>query len=330
MQAPTYHVVQDAAGDNVHTQPDDSVPTQERQAALHTAYQRNISGPGTFRERVFHIRTRGELRWLMQEQGWSGAIDDGRSARVFLTGVNFSYGDFRGMHLYLACFLDSWFPHADLRDAVLIGADLQDTSFERTNLAGAHLVGAYLTHARIRRANLQCANLQHTDLSHANLSGADLRGAKLFGANLTHTNLSGADLRGADIRTEHYNEQTQINGIRVDATTSMPYLMIALLQQHAPRSEREEALLYICPVCGYPDLDDPPRSPSGGGSYEICPSCGFEFGVTDDDQGFTYAQWRAKWVDAGMPWQGYDMPKPLDWNPVAQLQRLSLSNDSGD
>ena len=27
-----------------------------------------------------------------------------------------------------------------------------------------------------------------------------------------------------------------------------------------------------------------------GGSYEICPSCGFQFGVSDDDLGSTYEQ----------------------------------------
>ena len=51
---------------------------------------------------------------------------------------------------------------------------------------------------------------------------------------------------------------------------------------------------YQCPVCGYPDLEEEPRSKEGGGSYEICPSCFFEFGYDDDDQGYTYEQWREK------------------------------------
>ena len=50
-----------------------------------------------------------------------------------------------------------------------------------------------------------------------------------------------------------------------------------------------------CLVCGYPKLEETPRTQSGGGSCEICPSCGFQFGVSDDDRGFTYAQWREKW-----------------------------------
>jgi hypothetical protein len=79
---------------------------------------------------------------------------------------------------------------------------------------------------------------------------------------------------------------------------------------------------YTCPVCGYPALFEPPRSPkSGGGSYEICSSCGFEFGVTDDDEGYTYETWRQKWIDEGMQW--YDpKPQPAGWNPRDQLDRL--------
>jgi hypothetical protein len=79
---------------------------------------------------------------------------------------------------------------------------------------------------------------------------------------------------------------------------------------------------YQCPVCGYPDLAEPPRSiRSGGGSYEICPSCGFEFGVTDDDEGFTYEQWRERWVAEGMPWRGA-RAAPSGWDPSEQLASL--------
>lgn len=76
-----------------------------------------------------------------------------------------------------------------------------------------------------------------------------------------------------------------------------------------------------CPACGYPDLREPPRSATGGGSYEICPSCGFEFGVSDDDAGFTYEQWRREWVAEGMPWRGLG-PRPEGWNPTEQLRAV--------
>ena len=59
---------------------------------------------------------------------------------------------------------------------------------------------------------------------------------------------------------------------------------------------------HTCPVCAYPGLEEPPRSNSGGGSYEICPCCGFQFGVSDDDDGLTYEVWREHWVADGMLW----------------------------
>jgi len=82
---------------------------------------------------------------------------------------------------------------------------------------------------------------------------------------------------------------------------------------------------HTCPSCGFAGLEEPPRrSPSSGGSYEICPSCGFEFGVTDDDRGFTYESWRARWIARGMPWESADIePPPHGWDPRAQLANLT-------
>jgi predicted RNA-binding Zn-ribbon protein involved in translation (DUF1610 family) len=54
---------------------------------------------------------------------------------------------------------------------------------------------------------------------------------------------------------------------------------------------------FNCPVCGYPDLYDEPRPSFGGGSYEICPSCGFQFEVSDDDVGLSFEEWRSSWVE---------------------------------
>jgi hypothetical protein len=82
-------------------------------------------------------------------------------------------------------------------------------------------------------------------------------------------------------------------------------------------------MMHICLVCGFAGLDEPPRSPTtGGGSYEICPSCGFEFGVTDDDQGYSYEAWREKWIAGGMRWNSVGVPPPHDWNPHQALQDL--------
>ena len=62
---------------------------------------------------------------------------------------------------------------------------------------------------------------------------------------------------------------------------------------------------------------------SEGGSFEICPSCGFQFGVSDDDRGFTYDVWRKKWIDGGMVWDKGRSSPPPGWDPIRQLARVS-------
>lgn len=79
---------------------------------------------------------------------------------------------------------------------------------------------------------------------------------------------------------------------------------------------------HICPVCGFPDLREAPRGAGGGGSYEICPSCGFQFGVSDDDIGHRYETWRAEWQRKGMPWTSHGMTPPPGWNASRQLEQL--------
>lgn len=81
---------------------------------------------------------------------------------------------------------------------------------------------------------------------------------------------------------------------------------------------------YTCPICGYLGLFEPPRDSRGHGSYENCACCGFEFGWTDEDQGFTDEQWRARWIAAGMPWDDGDSAPPRDWDPVAQLRNIGI------
>ena len=84
---------------------------------------------------------------------------------------------------------------------------------------------------------------------------------------------------------------------------------------------------YDCPVCGYAELYEPARSKSGAGSHEICPSCGFQFGVSDDDEGISYRQWRERWIAEGSNWSGVGEPKPLGWCAEKQLNRLA---DTGE
>jgi len=78
---------------------------------------------------------------------------------------------------------------------------------------------------------------------------------------------------------------------------------------------------YLCPVCGWFGLRDPPYDSTGSPSYEICCCCGFEFGFDDGSNGETYSSYRDKWVESGMPWFDPDTMPP-NWNATAQLSRV--------
>lgn len=79
-----------------------------------------------------------------------------------------------------------------------------------------------------------------------------------------------------------------------------------------------------CPVCGYDHLAEPPRNRAGDASMETCPSCGFQFGVTDDKQGVNYDDHRSEWIAKGMQWFSQHKKTPRNWNPNTQLGSLAL------
>ncbi len=55
-------------------------------------------------------------------------------------------------------------------------------------------------------------------------------------------------------------------------------------------------MTYICPICGYDDLEEPPYDNDGDPSYEICSCCGFQYGFDDLDREYDFEQYRQKWV----------------------------------
>lgn len=69
----------------------------------------------------------------------------------------------------------------------------------------------------------------------------------------------------------------------------------------------------MCPVCGY-GMDDPPCE------FNICPSCGTEFGNSDVNA--SVVQLRAAWLRAGARWWSeFDTP-PDGWDPYEQVSAL--------
>jgi len=82
---------------------------------------------------------------------------------------------------------------------------------------------------------------------------------------------------------------------------------------------------YICPVCGFDDLFEPPYvDDSNSGSYEICPCCKFQFGYTGASFGKEYHKfYRDKWIRSGAKW--FDQSaKPSNWSLEEQLKNIGV------
>lgn len=102
-----------------------------------------------------------------------------------------------------------YFTSANLRDATLLGADLQSTfftganfnaaSFPRANLSKAHLQFASFHGAHFWYADLQGVVGSYADFRNAEFRGANLRGAHLHNGNFVNANFAGADLRATDL-----------------------------------------------------------------------------------------------------------------------------------
>lgn len=111
------------------------------------------------------------------------------NGRIPLSSYNLNWSDFQKSRIVAA----------DLDNADLVAANLNDTVLHDSNLAGARLDGADLTFANLDRANLAGARLPNVDLTRANLVRADLRDANLTKAVLFETELRRADLTGANL-----------------------------------------------------------------------------------------------------------------------------------
>lgn len=68
---------------------------------------------------------------------------------------------------------------------------------------------------------------------------------------------------------------------------------------------------HMCPVCGYADLKAAPQD------YEICPSCGTEFGLDDSER--THEELRKAWIASGAHWFSDRTRPPSGWNATEQL-----------
>lgn len=138
-------------------EPDDTIPSPERQAKLEAAYQKNLmEGKAPYQE--VELQTRGELRWVLKQRGWRGDTD----RDVFIHGGQARLGetDLTGVQLLHAALGDVNLVEAQLQDAVLWGANLRGAILHGANLRGAVLLGADLRGAELGTAHLDDADLR--------------------------------------------------------------------------------------------------------------------------------------------------------------------------
>jgi hypothetical protein len=78
-------------------------------------------------------------------------------------------------------------------------------------------------------------------------------------------------------------------------------------------------MVNMCPVCGY-YMEEAPEN------YNVCPSCGTEFGLHDVNSSVPELQ--AAWLRSGEDgprwWSRFDDPPPR-WDPRKQFERVFLN-----
>ena len=191
--------------------PDNSEPTPERQAELRKVYEANVA-VGKPPYAGVRVDTRGELRWILQERGWTPSMYDTRNEIADFRDSTIR-ADLSGMEL----------DASDLSRAILIEADFVGASLTFANLSGIVAGGDF------SKANLTFANLSEaifaddTNFAGANFTGANLSGTgfggncNLTGANLTRSYLDGRTKIGGD-----YGETASSRGtVQLDSGTRL-------------------------------------------------------------------------------------------------------------
>jgi len=153
-------------------------------------------------EHVDRLKSQSREEWNRWVQHYAGIID--------IRNADLSDTDLKGVILNRALLSGAKFSGADLKHAILHGANLRDA-----DLSGAVLEDALLTASNFRGAILHSTILTYSDLSDTTLSGADLTYAKLFFANLTRATVDGATLDRAEMANTTIGDVdlSQANGL---------------------------------------------------------------------------------------------------------------------
>lgn len=100
-------------------------------------------------------------------------------------------------------------------------------------------------------------------------------------------------------------------------------------------SEQNNGPLYRCPVCGYLGLTQ--ADPNGPWkllvwSYDICPCCGTEFGLsvegtTAEEVQQSIEERRAEWIREGHSWIHKSEGPPSGWDWKKELRAIDIDVD---
>jgi len=118
-----------------------------------------------------------------------------------LKGTNLSLAQLGNAPLWYANLQEVTFWNANLREANLFKANLQRANLSKANLQQAHLVLANLQYTNLSNSNLQHAKLESANLMKSRLSEANLQYADLAGTNLELTNLESANLQDTNLES---------------------------------------------------------------------------------------------------------------------------------
>ena len=131
--------------------------------------------------------------------------------------------DARGADFSLANLISAKLGKADLSASkfwggvALCGADL-----EEANLKNAFLEESLLERANLKNTNLEGANLKNANLGGSLLENANFKNANLDGANLKDAILKGAILQGTDMTKVKGLKREQVELAIMDSTTRLP------------------------------------------------------------------------------------------------------------
>jgi len=83
----------------------------------------------------------------------------------------------------------------------------------------------------------------------------------------------------------------------------------------------ELELKNICPICGFDKLLEPPSDNFGNPSHEICPCCNFEYGFDDSSEGYSFDEYRSRWINDGFKFASEE-DKPINWDKAYMSMQL--------